>query len=506
MKRASAAYREARPPGSRGLALLPGTLLVLVVYVWLVSAGTWTDWQAGSSYYDQLSEGFRSGHLWLNAKPDPALLALPNPYDPAARAGLSYIPDASLYQGRYYLYFGPTPAIILLPLKVLLPATIGDKYLVFLFTGGVALLLTMLAWKLWRRSYTRVPSWVAAAGVAGVCLISPFGWILGSKAAVHDAAISAGQFFFLGGLYAAFAALDRARGGERIAVVSGVLWAAAVGSRLTQIVPVLFTLALITLHVLRRADASRSGWVRARCVLAFAAPLAVGMVALGWYNWSRFGSVLETGITYQLALLYLQANRSEIFSAKYLVENLYNYLLMPPKLRYNFPYIWPRMGIRQPIVPGQDLPSLYFAEEITGLVFTAPFLILAFVPVLRRLFLRPGTPEAESNEGQVRWLEVALTGSMVSSLGLFLVFFWASERYLMDFLPSGLLLGLMGFWQLAQASVDRRLIRIAAIGLGLMLLVASVVVSNLLAIALNADAFKALDPVIWQQLNNLFRP
>src|SRR5207248_6297600 len=46
-----------------------------------------------------------------------ALLALADPYDPAQNAPYR-LHDASLYHGRYYLYFGPTPvALLYLPLR-----------------------------------------------------------------------------------------------------------------------------------------------------------------------------------------------------------------------------------------------------------------------------------------------------------------------------------------------------------------------------------------------------
>ena len=60
-----------------------------------------------------LATAFEHGSFSLEAKPNPALLALPDPYDPSARAGINYPKDFSLYKGRYYLYFGPVPALIL---------------------------------------------------------------------------------------------------------------------------------------------------------------------------------------------------------------------------------------------------------------------------------------------------------------------------------------------------------------------------------------------------------
>ena len=62
--------------------------------------------------YNLLAKGYLSGHLSLSILPAPELLALPDPYDPIANARLR-IWDATLFKGRYYLYFGPTPALLL---------------------------------------------------------------------------------------------------------------------------------------------------------------------------------------------------------------------------------------------------------------------------------------------------------------------------------------------------------------------------------------------------------
>ena len=74
--------------------------IVLVVYVWIASAGTWTKWPTYGGYYQTLADGFRKGQTALATKPNPKLLALKDPYDPAANEGLR-IHDVSLYKGRF---------------------------------------------------------------------------------------------------------------------------------------------------------------------------------------------------------------------------------------------------------------------------------------------------------------------------------------------------------------------------------------------------------------------
>src|SRR4029079_1869220 len=66
--------------------------------------------------YGHLTEALLGRHADLNMGPDPGLLALPDPYDPAAnrvyRIGrLTH--DASLFEGRFYYYFGLAPVVVL---------------------------------------------------------------------------------------------------------------------------------------------------------------------------------------------------------------------------------------------------------------------------------------------------------------------------------------------------------------------------------------------------------
>ena len=63
----------------------------------------------------------------------------------------------------------------------------------------------------------------------------------------------------------------------------------------------------------------------------------------------------------------------------------------------------------------------------------------------------------------------------------------------------------MPFLRKRTALKSNRWGRSAVIALVLGLLAASVLVSTLLAIAQNADAFRQLNPHLWQQLNNGFR-
>ena len=95
--------------------------LVLLAYVWWVSLGLWSPWTPSTNYYDLMATAFRHGQLALEVEPDPALLALEDPYEPANREGIPVLWDATLYKDKYYLYWGPAPALFLTVIKFFTP-------------------------------------------------------------------------------------------------------------------------------------------------------------------------------------------------------------------------------------------------------------------------------------------------------------------------------------------------------------------------------------------------
>ena len=93
-------------------------LLIIGFYVWTATSNFKSFRFVIDSVYNytdvlyiELGDALLEGRLSLIAEPSQALLSLPDPYDPLQNEGLR-LHDASLYKGRYYLYFGPAPAVM----------------------------------------------------------------------------------------------------------------------------------------------------------------------------------------------------------------------------------------------------------------------------------------------------------------------------------------------------------------------------------------------------------
>ncbi len=60
-------------------------------------------------------------------------------------------------------------------------------------------------------------------------------------------------------------------------------------------------------------------------MVALIVPLLLWGAGLAWYNYARFGNILETGHRFQLTGGALPANYNDIVSISYILPNLYNF-------------------------------------------------------------------------------------------------------------------------------------------------------------------------------------
>ena len=152
---------------------LPICGLVILVYIWFVSSGTWTTWTSPTHYYADLARGLKGGHLYLATKVNPKLLTSPNPYEPLPNGASQGPLDLSYYKGKYYLPWGPTPALVALLIHSIFNWWVGDLYLVFGFLSGLLLVQCLLLVSIWRRYYATLPKWILWMAVLLIGIAGP---------------------------------------------------------------------------------------------------------------------------------------------------------------------------------------------------------------------------------------------------------------------------------------------------------------------------------------------
>ena len=219
------------PRAPRWLLLVLGFAFIEATYLFFVSAGRLTHWPTYLTFLDDQAEGFRARHLHFAIEPAAALLAKANPFDPAWKP-LWYW-DASLYNGHYYLYWGPVPALLLAGFKTLcrVHARVGDQYVVFALASLQALAGLLLIDRAHRRLFPAVPGIFVVLAVGVFAFVNPTLYNL-ARAGVYEAAIVGGHAFLITGLLFAFQAVTGGGPRQRLYLaLAGVSWALALGCR-----------------------------------------------------------------------------------------------------------------------------------------------------------------------------------------------------------------------------------------------------------------------------------
>ncbi len=470
---------------------LPILVLVILIYVWFVSSGTWVSWVSPTHFYADLTRGFLRGNLYLPIKENSNPLASPGPF--TSGKGAQGPLDVSYFHGKYYLYWGPVPALLLLLIHPIIPWRVGDLQLVFGFVTGVYILQCVLAVVIWDRFFRNLPEYILWLSVLLVGLASPATFILNSykSARIYEAAITGGQFFLVGGFTAAVVGL-----GSPICrwllVLAGILWALAIGTRLILVLPIGFIVLMVAWWILNVNHWSLKG---IRELIPLGLPLVLGLVVLGWYNWARFGSITETGFIYQIpSAMNLQRLYSDIIKPIYILQNLYNYFLNPVEIRSQFPYVFAEFGNTKAIFSSYALPNLYSAQPITGLLYLIPFIIFGIIPLtifLYDLFSKKTFRPAPENDDRrvLNWTILSLSGGCLLVFGFLLSYYWAAARFVEDVEPFLAMLSVIGFWQGYQIVSNKPAWKRSYTSLGVILASASILISTLVAISVNDARF-----------------
>lgn len=346
------------------------------------------------------------------------------------------------------------------------------------------------------------------AGVTTTGLILPSLWLLSSPR-IYSAAIIGGQFFVIGGLFFAFMGVEGVSRRTGNLWMAGIFWALAAGTRLLTAAQVLFISSTVVVVLILLSPSERRLPEVLRAAAAVGIPLLLGFVALGWYNAARFGSPFESGLRYQLTWSNLNLNHGQLFALKYVLPNLYNYILLPFATQAGFPFVAARSAIFPPFFDPSNFAA-YHAEALAGLIVGAPFLIFALLPCaaifqklkastakLERQNLKPASTLQD-------WICIGLLGSSLISLLSVSFYFYITMRYLADFTLTLVLVAVIGFWQglsLQPASgIKRTAYSISAGALALW----SIGMSILLAAAVS-NPFSTLNPHLFQQILALAR-
>ncbi len=485
--------RVIHAPATGIAALILVWAMIAAFALWYSSAGSFREFPYTPNEYIALGTAFLRGQLSLLEQPPPQLAALPDPYDFQQRLNIIYHWDASYYQGKYYLYWGPAPALAFAAVHALtrqpppaaLMATAAYSALVVVF---LALLLQLS--RLFPHAYGRLPSVLfLLIGFLGL----PMLFLLG-RPRIYETSILYGQLFLLAGLMGWLAYTNTRRPGWLL--FSGTSWGLAVASRYNLVISVSICAAFALFWIGRE-----KGWNRSLQTAGFLlVPLLFCLAGLGFYNYVRFGNPLETGMAYQLTIPMPDPS----YSLSYFPSNLYIYLFYPLSTVPKFPFVTSALFDPALLPPWASLVAQQASDHVIfGALPSSPGLwALAFaIPLCALALSRKGRERLSSPFNSQRAFMLAMIASVAAGQFLFLtVFFYGAERYVADFYLSLLLCIAMLIWWLDEQLVSLKWLRIAfwlvIAGLALW----TVCIGSFGAFGIPPKVFRASNPALFSQL------
>jgi hypothetical protein len=386
-------------------------LFVLFAYAFFGSAGTLefrrVHW--GTTLYTSQGQGFVDGKLTMAHTPDPALLALKNPYELKGREGLPYPFDASLFEGKYYLYFSPVPLLLFtIPYAFLARGWPPDTLMATFFVAWSFLASVFFARRAFRHvggtRFLPFPLWVLILGVGNIV---PF--FLGDLR-VYEVASACGMA--MGATWAYTLLVFMEKPSLRTATVMGLFLALTIATRPNTIVLMVVAAAAVFL-------------AKKRLMLAAAIPVMVVGLAYGAYNYARFRTPFETGLSYQLSVKPMQDETPCSLCTRSDLGRFFNtfmhYVFLPPKFLADFPWVELRYNDVDQRVSFPALP-----EQVGGFGAVTPLTMIATSLALLLLLAR-------------RTANVGLRTSMLLLAGAWIVMLtlstcrWVTARYALDF-------------------------------------------------------------------------
>jgi len=351
-----------------------------------------------SHYYQDLGDSFLHGSLSLLQKPPEALATLDNPYYLDERKDIDSLFDASYYNGNYYLYFSALPVILFyIPVRLIF-GVFPSSQTSAVFFASLALIFWAGILRTAMKS-TLLPKWAWVLALGLALLLPNRLW----DPAVYGVAVLCGVACSAAWGY--FLCRFRENGSERDACLMSLAASFAMASR-----PHLGILVLVSLWVLRKNKAIWMSLI----------PIVVVSALLATYNYARFGSPFELGVTYQISVVPMPRLGLPTWQglARY-VSQLFHYLFWPPQTFTEFPFL----RLRESQVG--DLGTYPgAAESLIGCLVLVPFLIAGVAMALVK---------APKTDGAFRAArEMMVAGALIL---LFLPSFWlVTSRYTMDFL------------------------------------------------------------------------
>jgi uncharacterized membrane protein len=372
-------------------------------------------------YNAEIVDAILDGHAYLNIEPSEEFLALKNPYDKGEREAAHVYPpwDYAYYNGKFYSYFGIVQVLVLsLPYKLITGRYIPTRVAVFIFSALTSVFL-MLIWRCLAFRYMKnMPLGMYALGQLAVAMCSMVTFLVIIQR-FYENAVTAALFFTTLGIWVILSSTKHERINIVLLALGCLCMALAVGCRPNY----MFFLPLIPVLLIKHL---KEAWSNKKqffklCVYA-TAPCILVACGLMWWNYIRFGSVLEFGMNYMIGGHNVKgSNLLNPLGKTFRAFTIFFCFLIPSfRITASFPFVY--------------LKTVADAFEFRGIIFVTPVMGLLALPAIWSL---PGVGILRKNIDEQTQPVFHLCIAMIC-LGFFQIMFISSgiavvTRYTADF-------------------------------------------------------------------------
>ena len=328
--------------------------------------------------YARLAEALSRGNVSIGDASE-QLISMDNPYDFAARQemirnGMPYIWDTAYHDGKYYVYFGITPCVLLYLPYYLVTGNDLPNFAAFLIMAFGFVVSAFFFTERLRKKYAKAMSplvmhiLTSVASFGSIIYISKYSDLYGIP-------IISGLLFSVLGLYLWLRSLDRI---GKVSVpfigIGSLCMAMVIGSR-----PQLAILSLMVIPIFWKAVFkerllfSSKGVVQTILLLL---PFVAVIIPLMYYNHVRFGSFTDFGANYNLTsndMTVRSVNPGRIPSA------IFGYFIDPPDLDVRFPFL------KAGNVKNTMYQGTVISDPMYGSVFSEVLLLLVPVGIISKV-------------------------------------------------------------------------------------------------------------------------
>ena len=341
--------------------------------------------------------------------------------------GRDYIWDAAFYNGKYYIYFGILPALILLiPYYMVTGEYMLSSLAILIFSVLTIISMKELIKSIFKRYFNDVPFNLMVYSLI-ILLFGSQILVINGRPKFYELAVISGLFFAITGIVFLFNALEDEKIKYRYLFGSSLFLSLSVACRptmlLTSFIAMPYFIKIAINSIKKRKDIFKTF-----CVIGIPYLIIGGL--LMYYNYIRFNSIFEFGASYQLTvndMSHLKNRLATIWTG--IMCNLFGI----PKFTASFPFVQNNEDII-------TFYGYYYRESMLGgLSILVP--ICFFIFTIGKIYIK-----SERKESFWGALIFIVTGIIMCILSIMMA--GSLPRYLADYAWILIIGGIMSFVEL----------------------------------------------------------